>query len=140
MDRREPRKKALMLYYDELLDITESLNDAEVGEYLRLVLNYDLYGTAIESDNPTIALLAKHTARTLDRDLEKYKNACGYRQQNRAKQEQQRYGIDGYSRGRFTFSTEEGKERFILKYGSAYPNKDIAWHNLLLEIYTNTNG
>ena len=145
--RREPNKKALMLYYDEILAAIEDLSLNEIGALFKTIAYYDIYGSPIDDtvsecsaeskiDARIVKSWGKRFAATLDRDLIKYKESCEYRQTNRAMQEQQRYGINGVRQGRFTFETEEGKAKYKVKFGDCYPHQDIPWQMIIYNAFS----
>ena len=77
MSKREkripPGKKAMHLYYDFLEDVIEDLDNKSLGELLRALVMYDLYGEDKPPKDKGIKPYYKQGIKQLDRDLEKYR-------------------------------------------------------------------
>lgn len=151
LNKRDERKKALMLYYDEIEAMMQDLSAVEIGTVFKAIAYYDIYGTPIEFtvkaceeeidnmidlDTRIVKSWARRFCATLDRELLKYQAQCEVKQSNRARAEQKKYGITGAKQGRFTFETEEGKAAYKLKFKDTYPHEEHEWQMILYKSFT----
>jgi len=84
--RRSSKKKYFKLEYETVINVLETLTDAELGEYFKAICNYELYGEKPkEFSDRVVKSLFQQTARELDYQMQKhlerkeqgYKNKTG---------------------------------------------------------------
>ncbi len=117
-ETREPRKKGMMLYYDQLETILETFTYEKTGRLLEILTAYEMFGEEIEneSDDAMVIAFAKFIRPQLDRDLEKFRLKCKKNQDN-AEKRWANAGITTWLSGVPQFKDDKAKARYFARYG-----------------------
>ena len=122
--RREPRKKGLMFYYDTWEAVFGALSIEDAGELAKILLEYDMYGVDVESESQLVNAFKALLKPSVDRDLENYRTKC--EKAKEAVSERWAKGVMSWENGTPIFKTTEARNKYfeehgILSWAEVYP-------------------
>lgn len=114
-ERRKPSKNGFLLFYDTCERTIKRLDDKQLGEWFRLILEYEMFGECEQPKDEIVDIFLDDAIASLDRNMEKWEDTSGKRRLSGIRGQ---YGITDIKDGVPQFKTFDDRDRFLEKFGS----------------------
>lgn len=119
MAYQKKEKVAFLIYYDDFLNVSEALDNEDLGKWLKYIADYEINGVIPEIDDRTLAYIVKRNIQQLDRDKLKYAETVKTKTRTAYIRELRKWNIEGVrSDGEIDFDSGSDITRFVNHFGS----------------------